>query len=94
MQPIEAIAGCTPDTNRHFWDRYVAHMQAQGVKPTVVRRRLAVALLLVTTMYRRHGDRLSAREFGVEATPSARNRRMRAGSTGFSPFVTMRTQPP
>ena len=37
MQPIEASAGRTPETNRTFWDRYVAHMQAQGVKPTVVR---------------------------------------------------------
>ena len=37
MQPIDGISGRKADTHSDFWDRYVAHMQAQGTKPTVVR---------------------------------------------------------
>jgi integron integrase len=37
MQPSKAIAGHKADAKDGFWTRYVTHMQAQGVKPTVVR---------------------------------------------------------
>jgi hypothetical protein len=37
MPPRKAIAGHNADPQGSFWTRYVSHMQAQGVKSTVVR---------------------------------------------------------
>src|SRR5262245_59196737 len=37
MQPGKTIAGHKADAKDGFWTRYVTHMQAQGVKPPVVR---------------------------------------------------------
>jgi integron integrase len=37
MQPVEAVSSHPTDGNNDFWDRYVARIQTQGVKPTIVR---------------------------------------------------------
>jgi integron integrase len=37
MQPVEVVSSHTTDGTHDFWDRYVARIQAQGVKPTIVR---------------------------------------------------------
>jgi hypothetical protein len=37
MQPSNAISDRKDEVKSGFWERYVAHMQAQGVKPTVIR---------------------------------------------------------
>ena len=37
MQPTNATSGHMDDTSKGLWDRYVANMRAQGVKPTAVR---------------------------------------------------------
>ena len=37
MQPVEIVSRPTPDGTPDFWDRYVARIQAQGIKPTMVR---------------------------------------------------------
>ena len=37
MPPRKAIAGHNADPQNDCWTRYVSHMQAQGVKPTVLR---------------------------------------------------------
>ena len=37
MQPVEIVTRPTPDGTQDFWDRYVARIQAQGIKPPIVR---------------------------------------------------------
>ena len=37
MQPTNATSGHMDDTSKGLWDRYVANIRAQGVKPTAVR---------------------------------------------------------
>ena len=37
MQPTNAMSGHMDDTSKGLWDRYVANIRAQGVKPTAVR---------------------------------------------------------
>ena len=37
MQPTNAMSGHMDETNKGLWDRYVANIRAQGVKPTAVR---------------------------------------------------------
>lgn len=37
MQPVAIVSRPTPDGTHDFWDRYVARLQTQGRKPTIVR---------------------------------------------------------